>query len=211
MKWPLFALFILSGALVFAGVFTFVYWDECKPFIDVIANHASVLGFFVSVVGFILTVAAVLETLKVTIQAQKEVQKAMLESRKETHALLDKIRSRMLEDTCEHAFLYASEARLAIRSGSWLRATERCDDARQLAARLLTFPDILLTESAAIRPILDDMKIAIAFIERNRLGKKIALAGMPDDKRQPVDSLIDELEKIQSRLQQRILEVPNVD
>jgi hypothetical protein len=131
----------------------------------------------------------------------------MLESREETHALLDKIRNRMMEDTCEHAFLYASEARHAIRSGSWLRAAERCDDARQLAARLLNFADLGDPERTAIRSIVEDLRTTSAFIERQRIEKKDAPKGLPDDKRQPIDSLIDELEKIRSRMQQRILEV----
>jgi hypothetical protein len=211
MKWLLVALIVLSTALIVGGALTFVYWEECKPFIDAYANHASVLGFFVSVVGFILTVWAVFETLRVSTKAQIAVQEAVIEARQETRLLLDKIRSRMMEDTCEQAFLFASKARYAIRSSSWLRAAERCDDARQLTARMLTFPDLTETERVALRAIIEDLKTTIAFIERYRLKKKDAPAGMPDEKRQSVDSLIDELEKIRARLQQRILEVSHAD
>ena len=71
MKWLLTALCCVSAALVTAGALGFVYLNETKPYIDLYANHFSVLGFFVSVVGFILTVA-VFETLRVSKKAQGE-------------------------------------------------------------------------------------------------------------------------------------------
>src|ERR1022692_1412707 len=164
MKWLLLSTFCLSAALVVAGVLVLVYPDESKPSIDSYANHASVMGFFVSVVGFVLTVWAVFETLRVSTKAQKATQEAVNAARQETRDLLDKIRIKMMGDTCEQAYLYASEARHAIRPENWLRAVERCHDARKLATRLLTFRDLNEVERIAIRAVVDDLKITIAFI-----------------------------------------------
>lgn len=210
MKLLLPLLCVLFAVLVCAGVAGFVYEEEIKPYVDRYANMASVLGFFVSVVGFILTVSAIFETLRVTKQAQREVQHAALEGREEARRLLDNIRIKMLEDTCDQAYSFAMEGRNAIRTGSWLRAIEKCHDARQLATRLLIFQDLLDNERAAIRAIVDEVRTTIAFMERNKL-KAGAPVGLPDEKLQPIDLLLDELERIRSRFQQQLLEVPHGD
>jgi len=210
MKWILIATFCASVAILVTGVLALVYLDESKPYIDRYANHAGVLGLFVSVIGFGLTVWTVFETLRVSTKAQREIQAAVGDARKETKEFLGKIRIKMMEDTCDQAYSFAAEARHAIRTGSWLRAVEKCHDARQLGLRLLTFRELLETERVAIRVVVNDLKTTIAFIERNRL-KDDAPAGMPDDKLKPVDSLVDELEKVRSRLQQQFLEISHAD
>jgi uncharacterized membrane protein len=210
MKWLLIALCCLSAALVVAGVLGFVYVEETKPFVDFYANHFSVLGFFVSIVGFILTVAAVFETLRVSKKGQEEIQTAAREAREETRELLAKIRLKIMEDVCDQTYSFATEARHAIRTGSWLRVVERCHDARQLALRLLTFRDLADVERDVLLAVVDGLKTTVAFIERNRL-KDDAPSGMPEDKLQPIDSLIDVLEKVRSRLQQQVLEISHAD
>ena len=55
-----------------------------------------------------------------------------------------------------------------------------------------------------IHAAVNELKATVAFIERNRLKDDVP-SGMPDDKLQPIDSLIDELEKVRSRLQQQLL------
>jgi hypothetical protein len=210
MKWLLALLCVLSVAIVIAGVLILVYHDETKAIIDQYANLASVLGLFVSLVGFILTVSAVFETLRVSKQARQEIQKAAAEARKETKLTLDKIRLRMMEDTCEHAFLAASDARKAIRSSDWLRAIERCQEARRLASRLVAFGDLTEIERTLIRKAIDELKATISFIERNRLKPEPA-QGLPDKALQPIDSLIDELDKVRGRLQHKVLEASHVD
>ena len=207
MKWLLIATCCFSATLLIAGILVFVYPDKTKPYIDDFANRASVFGFFVSVIGFILTVWAVFETLRVSTKAEKEIQGAGIEARQETRALLTKIRDRIMEETCEQAIIFASDAQHAIRSGSWLRAAERCADARKLAARLLSFSELSEAERILIRALVEDLSTTNTWIEKYKLKKKDAPTGMPHEKRQPVDSLIDELEKIRTRLQQRILEV----
>ncbi len=206
MKWILITIFCSSAALVLTGALALFYFDESKLYVDRYANHAGVLGLLVSVIGFGLTVWTVFETLKVSTKAQREIKQAVSEARAETREFLGKIRIRLMEDTSDQAYAFAVDARYAIRIGSWLRAAEKCYDARQFASRLLNFRDLLDIERDSIGTVVEDLKITIAFIERNRL-KEGAPAGMPDDKIQPVDSLIDELEKVRSRLQMQILEV----
>lgn len=207
MKWLLVATCCFFLALVLTGVFAFHYRDQTQPYINDYANHASVLGFFVSVVGFILTVWAVLETLRVSNRAEKEIEIAFAKTQSATNALLDKIRGRMIEDTCEQAILFASLAQDAIRSGLWFRVVETCTYSRRLGVRLLDFSDLSESECTAIREILEELSSSIAWIERYKVAKKDAPPGMPIERRQPVDSLIDVLDKIRSRLHQRILEV----
>lgn len=210
MKWLLLALGLLSLALVIAGTLAFVFEEKTKPYIDQYANHASVFGFLVSVVGFILTVSAIFETLRVSRQSQRETAAGVNAVRTESRALLGKIRVKMMGDTCEQAYLFASEARHAIRSGLWMRAVEKCQDARILPSRLLSFQDVTEAQRTAIRAAVEDLEATIGFIERNRL-KQSPPPGMPDNKVQPLDSLINELEKVRGRLLQQLLEVPYVD
>ena len=114
MKWLLIATCCFSAILLFAGVLVFIYPDQTKPFIDDYANHASVFGFLLSILGFILTIWAVFETLRVSRKAQKAIHEAVIGARHETKLLLDKIRLRMMEDTCEQSFRAACDARKAI-------------------------------------------------------------------------------------------------
>lgn len=196
---------LLGGTLIVALVF----YRETKPFVDRFGNHASVIGLVISVVGFTLTVWAVLETLRVSREAKVAIQAEIKRSAQERRELLARLRLRVLADTCEQASLFASEARHAIRAQVWLRAAERSQDARLLTARLLSFSD--LTAPERLRAIVEDLRAVASFIERNRLKKGASASGLPVDKIRPLDSLMDELEAIRSRLLHSLMEAPDVD
>jgi hypothetical protein len=203
MRW-LRPILVLACVLALVSLLlVFAFHDDTRPFVDPIANHASVLGLAVSVVGFALTVWTILDTMR----ASRE---AILEAKKETKNLLLRIRGQLMGETCDQAFYFATGARQAVREGAWRRAAEQCQDARQLSARLLHFRELTPAERTAIRDLMEDLKTAVAFIEKNRL-KDNPPAGLPADKLAPLDSLIDELGQIRSRLQQRLLEVPDVN
>ena len=145
-------------------------FDETKPFMDRYANHATVYGLLVSVVGFMLTVGTVLETRRLNRRAQQKLQNQVEEARRETRELILKIRNRSMGDLCEQAYSFASEARYAIRSSNWLRAAERCQDARSHAQRLLSYPDLKDRERVQIRAAVEDLRSVVSLIEKNRLG-----------------------------------------
>ena len=210
MKWILLSVYCVAGLLVVSIVLALVFVEQTRPVVDFYANHASVLGLLVSIIGFALTMWTVYETLKVSTKAQRETSVAVREARQETMELLERIRIKMMGDTCEQAFWFATEARHAIRAATWLRAAERCHDAQILASRLTSFRDLTDAERISIRTAVENLRSTIAFIEKNRLKPEPA-QGMPADKVQAIDSLIDELDKIRSRLQQELLEVYHGD
>lgn len=165
MKWILLSVYFVTALLVASIVLAFVYFEETKPYADLYGNHAGVLGLFVSIIGFALTVWTVYETLKVSTKAQKETAAAVNAARKETKELLEKVRTKMMGETCEQALFYAMEARKSVGKGNWPVAVERCHDARYLATRLFGFREITDAEREAIRTVLEDLKSTIAFME----------------------------------------------
>jgi hypothetical protein len=191
-------------------IISLTLFDDTKGTADRYGNHASIIGLFVSIVGFALTVWTVLETLRLNTKSQDETRRQVAAARQETRGLLDNIRAKAMSDTCEQAYHYATEARHAIRLSFWVRAAERCQDARQQTLTLLNFQDLRDHERTPIRAVVEDLKTVIAFIERNRI-RDNPPAGLPDDKILPVDSLIDELQRVRSRLQQQLMEMPNVN
>lgn len=194
----------VAGGLVFLFLLIVLFFPEAtRPLADLYGNHASVLGLLVSVIGFALTVWTVLE-------AQKAIRQEAAKARKETRKLLANIRVKSLGDTCDQALFVAAEAKNAISTLSWQRAAERCEDARRLTLRLLAFPELTQEEQTVFRTVVEDLKAAVSFIERNRL-KPNAPTTMPADKAAPLNSLRDELDKLRTRLHHQLFEVPDDD
>lgn len=167
------------------------------------------MALLVSILGFGLTVWTILETRRATTAAQVKLQNEIDKTRQETKDLVKRIRLKSLENACEQAFFFASEARHAIRSMQWLRAAERCSDARQLASRLPYFPELTDAERTPLRAAVEDLKSVAAFIEKNR--KPGAVTELQADKVAPVDGLLDAVGAIRNRPQQLQLEPPNAN
>lgn len=87
----------------------------------------------------------------------------------------------------------------------WLRAAEKCQDARTYSMRILNTEHLAVEERTTLRAIVEDLKITVGFIERNRL-KDNAAKGLPPEMVAPLDTLGEVLEGIRSRFQRQLME-----
>jgi len=175
-----------------------------KEFVDAYANHATMLGLVVSVVGFGLTVWTLKAGIRANKRAQDKIQQEVEKVRQEAMEMIEKIRSKSLQYTCDQAIFLVEEARYAIRTKNWLRAVEKTGDARRLALDLLGFSALVETERTPMRSIVEDLRTTVSFIERNRL-KNGSVIGLPDEKVALLVFLSDVLGQIRSRFNQQLM------
>lgn len=192
---------------VVLGLSMVFFRQEVFAAIDRFANTASVLGLLVSIVGFILTLWTVRETQRVSREAQQQIEKEVAAARRETRQAVEKIALQLLQAECEGIYRLLMEARRSIRDGQWVRAAERCQEARQGLVHLGAYRHLYSEEKDAFTAAADELWETIAFIERYRL-KPNPPAGLPLDKLQPLDRSLTHLEKTRSRLLQLFLEIP---
>ncbi|MGH7221678.1 MAG: hypothetical protein ACRELF_00455 [Gemmataceae bacterium] len=198
--------YLLLGMAVVLG-FLALFRQEVFAFIDRLANTASVLGLLVSIIGFVLTLWTVYETQRASRQAQNQIEKEVAAARRETQQAVEKIALQLLQAECEGIYRLLMEPRRAIRDGQWVRAAERCQEAKQGLVHLGAYRHLDRQEKESFATGADDLQATIAFIERNRL-KPNPPAGLPDDKLQPLDTALTQLERTRSRLLQLFLEIP---
>lgn len=201
--------FVLIAAAVLLALLPLLR-PEVSAFIDRFANTASVLGLLVSIIGFVLTLWTVYETQRASREAQRQIENEVNAARRETQQAVDKIALQLLQAECESIYRLLSEARRAIPDGQWERCAEKCRDAKQAIIRLDAYRHVENEEKALFAAGAADLETTIAFIERNRL-KSNPPAGLPNDKLQPLDTLLNLLERIRSRLLQLFLEIPYVN
>ncbi len=168
----------IASFLILATFFSFAYLQETKFYVDLYANHSSVGGLSISIAGFILTIWTVSEGARANKLAQAQIKIEAEQAREETRKLLSKIRLSSIRDLCDQTQSYTDEARHAIRTNLWMRAAEKCGDARKLVLRLLDFPDLIDEERTSLRAIVEDLQTTISFIERYRL-KANSTPGLP--------------------------------
>ncbi len=200
----------LPVGVVFLLGFVLLFIRELSAFIDRFANLASVLGLVVSIIGFMLTLWTVYETQRVSQNAQRQIEREVAAARKETRQAVEKIALQLLQAECEGIYRLLMEARRAIHDGQWIRSAEKCLESKQAIIRLGAYRQLESNEKLLFANGADDLQATIAFIERNRL-KPNPPAGLPNDKLQPLDTLLTLLEKTRARILQLFLESPHGD
>jgi hypothetical protein len=76
---------------------------------------------------------------------------------------------------------------------------------------LLSFQELTEEERTSLWAVVEDLPALVTFIERHRLKKEAPPQGIPPDKVGPLDSLLDVLERMRSRLHHLFFEAPHAD
>jgi len=194
----------MAGILIVGSFLLVIYFQETKFYVDVYANHATVVGLILGIAGFALTIWTLFEGIRINEQSQNQVKEEISRYRREMSGLLDDIRSLAFRDSCDQAYSCLEQARHAIRADLRLRAIEKTEDARKFVLRVLEFTELLDSERTALRAIVEDLLSTISFIEQKARIK--AVLRIPEEKLAPLDSLRDQLDQIRSRITKRLME-----
>ncbi len=194
---------IVFGALaaLVLSLLLVIYFQETKFYVDIYANHATVIGLIITLVGFALTIWILLET-------RNQIQTEVTRYRSMVSRLLDDIRLHTFRDTCNQAYSCLEQARDAIRTGSGLRAVEKTADARSFVLRVLEFSELADSERTALRAIVEDLRDTISFIDQ-KAGATTVLK-IPAKKLEPMNLLRDQLDQIRSRTFRNLTEFKDV-
>jgi hypothetical protein len=97
------------------------------------------------------------------------------------------------------------ESRDACRLKHWLRAVDRCDEARTCVARLRNDKNLVDAEVEKLASHIDDLNLILRSIEK-RLGAEQG-SDLSDQQKKKLDDLIVFLSGIEGRLRGRNLEI----
>jgi hypothetical protein len=158
-------------------------------FCDRWGNAASVIGLGIALIGFAATLWSIWRIKEATRRAVRKIGMQLLSV--ETTILLRLI----------------TEARDAGRDRLWMRAIDRCQQARLISVTLCRSPHLLKDERDALRKADDDLRIVVQYIENNRLTVDAPASNLPDVKKRALDRMVTTLGGIQGRLQAAAMEV----
>ena len=156
-----------------------LFRHELSAFCDRFGNAASVAGLLVSLIGFALTLWTVYETQRASRAAQEKIREEVTAAQQETRETVAKIGLQLLHAESDSTLRLITEVRRASREQQWLRAAEKCQEAKQAAIHLTANPHLTPEEKRALREGADNLQLILEFIEKNRLGPSPAqgLAG----------------------------------
>ena len=197
-----------SALLILGSLLLVIEFDKTKYYVDLYANHATVVGLMLGLAGFILTIWTLFEGLRVNRESQRQVQVELGKYRAELERLLENIRSQTFREACDQAYSCLEQSRHAIRTNDKLRAIEKTEDARKFVLRVLEFNDLVGSEREALRAHVIDLLSTISYIEQKR--KTDTEIKLPADKLKPLSLLRDDLDQIRSRLTNNLMGSNNV-
>lgn len=198
----------LSVLLVAGSILLITYFQKTKPYVDLFANHATLVGLMLGVAGFVLTIWTLFDGLRANREAQEQVQSELEGYQAESRRILDNIRSHTFREACEQAYACLDQSKQAVRSRSGLRAIEKADEARKIVNRVLNFDDLIEAERTSLRAHLMNFRDTIIWF-----GPKRKLGGEPEfisDMLKHITLLHDELDQIRSRLNNELMGNINV-
>jgi hypothetical protein len=122
------------------------WWQAILDWCNTYGNLASCVGLLITVVGFGLTFWRIIVVGRIARAAQKEIEARTEQIRRETRQAIRKIGGQVIAKIIADALRLLKELRDASHRGEWLRAAEKCQEARSQLHDLVSHPYLLPVE-----------------------------------------------------------------
>lgn len=206
-----------TGGLGLA-IYTAVAPEGARGFYDRFGNGASVWGLIVGAAGFALTLWTIGETQRIERESRKEIEAAVqgarddiAASQAQTREALAKIGFELTKTVCREAHRRLTDAIVAIRHQQWARAAEKCQEGREACRRLAACREVESPERTALEASAEELTATIRYIDKAKVQRTVPSSQFADQHREPLDRLLNAVEKLASRLERQALESPHAN
>jgi hypothetical protein len=168
----------------------FDFWQFCNDY----GNAASIVGFAITLIGFVVTWVG--------------IKRAADDARKQITAALNRIAYQTLAADIEQAIRYIGGARSFGRGGLWHTALDKLNEATLTVRQLSGNPQLSPAEKSAVELAVQHLIGVARAVEKQKL-RKDATPRFAEPTVAALDTVVESLGRIQSRLANLALESPH--